>query len=563
MYKGGKVSIISEKNAFVVLAMRGGSYVPGAVVTAYSLRKYGTKHSLVCMVTYDVPEESRVLLRSVFDEVIEVEYITKKTKPMVSSRQNELYMAWISHSFTKWRCLGLTQYDKVILLDADILAVANCDELFSLSAPAGCFSNPWVLSSPKGKALDIYENPKHGDIIAPSKVMKALKTHGAFVEWGAVVLLKTSDDDLNSYIRMLESEEVFGADYRCISGIDEVSIAAYYARKKVNWTHIHQRYLAIPWKPDWVSSNIKAYHYHGRNPWEMSVKEWPDLALWWDCADKLIKENTALSEIFYPTTATRADYALALWKMSIDIRVIVEKAMPQDAVRLVSRWLTNRAAGIHHPLISDVKDVVDDAVNTPRKNDVKNPRSAPRNTPHKRYIPSDAVNTRVENLVALREGSVPRPAGAKFEYDETKITYGPHFTMPMTPRLRAFIDIHGIETACVVSMCYASLLIPFPILSEKIVTALKKHLGDNFKHFFTSPLTTLSDDYYSLYPDIDPGAKSLRDFSGDRCLFTPLTREITSAMTPPNAVIIGRKEVFTTTELYALEDDLYCNVALL
>jgi hypothetical protein len=45
--------------AYVMLVMKGDNYIPGALVTAYSLRLTGTKHHLVCMITSDVSCEWR------------------------------------------------------------------------------------------------------------------------------------------------------------------------------------------------------------------------------------------------------------------------------------------------------------------------------------------------------------------------------------------------------------------------------------------------------------------------------------------------------------------------
>jgi hypothetical protein len=44
----------AQRFCYVLLVMKGDNYIPGALVTAYSLRLTGTKHDLVCMITDDV-----------------------------------------------------------------------------------------------------------------------------------------------------------------------------------------------------------------------------------------------------------------------------------------------------------------------------------------------------------------------------------------------------------------------------------------------------------------------------------------------------------------------------
>ena len=51
--------------------------------------------------------------------------------------QKEMYGPWIDVSFTKWHCLGLTQYDRICFVDADKIMLTNIDDIFQMAAPAG------------------------------------------------------------------------------------------------------------------------------------------------------------------------------------------------------------------------------------------------------------------------------------------------------------------------------------------------------------------------------------------------------------------------------------------
>jgi alpha-N-acetylglucosamine transferase len=127
-------------------------YIMGAIVCAKSLKNVTTVYPIVCMVTNDILEQdpnAMNILLSVFDDVVVVPIIEHNVLKFESIRQKEMYNHWINKSFTKWNCLTLSKdgilYDKVILLDVDMIMVTNCDELFELNAPAGCFSQPWAF----------------------------------------------------------------------------------------------------------------------------------------------------------------------------------------------------------------------------------------------------------------------------------------------------------------------------------------------------------------------------------------------------------------------------------
>ena len=315
---GGADSGGDKKCAWVVLLMGGGSYEPGALVVAQSLKALKTRHDVVCMVTADVPAETRARLKesALYDAVVDVPYITQKTRPFTSSHQVEMYGGWIDHSFTKWNCLLLTQYRRVLLVDADIVAMANCDDLFELRPPAACYSNPWAephqpspsaregllnpyLTPSRGSRGGLrWSDPLHGSRVTGDRIEMAVHTK-SFVGWGAMVLLEPSAEKHAALLTMIYAAgAVFGEEYNSISGSDEVSIALLYARE--GWTHIHQRYLAIPWKTDWVSCDIRAYHFHGRKPWNSAPTEWPDLAIWWGVAGRVVADHPTLRGLFYP-----------------------------------------------------------------------------------------------------------------------------------------------------------------------------------------------------------------------------------------------------------------------
>ncbi|CAN7937285.1 unnamed protein product, partial [Ixodes hexagonus] len=110
---------------FVTLATND-VYAFGALVLAYSLRDVNTSKKLIVLVTRDVGVVMRHLLSQVFDDIQQVTLLCGKDLLGCPERDRDNVRA----SFTKlhsWRMAGLS---KGVFLDADTLALANCDELF-------------------------------------------------------------------------------------------------------------------------------------------------------------------------------------------------------------------------------------------------------------------------------------------------------------------------------------------------------------------------------------------------------------------------------------------------
>jgi len=277
-----KVASVS-KYAFVTLVMKKDGYIPGALVTAWSLK---TKYDKVCMVTPDVSEEGKEQLRQVFDQVIDIEYLEYKSMTLTTKRQQDLYKEWVDVSYTKWNCLKLTQYEKVIFIDADQIALRDIDELFKLQAPAATFANPWIKHGP-------YKKLKHGHIVNPEEIRQGLSN---YVITGTIVLLKPSEEDFKEYCGGLENK-VNGYP-GCNSMLDEQTLTAFYLDKKVPWTYIDTNYNHVTWFPNF-SRKPATFHYFGTDkPWNVDRSKWLDLEPWWNIAANLSRKYPMLKHLF-------------------------------------------------------------------------------------------------------------------------------------------------------------------------------------------------------------------------------------------------------------------------
>lgn len=124
-------------HAFVTYIVRNDSYLPGALVLAHALRCQETTADLVCLVTGDVSRRARASLDLLFDRVVPVD-------PIVCPENADQRRQHVSQVLTRVNalCLGADgdlgcAYEKIVLLDADVLPLRCYDHLFLVDAPAG------------------------------------------------------------------------------------------------------------------------------------------------------------------------------------------------------------------------------------------------------------------------------------------------------------------------------------------------------------------------------------------------------------------------------------------
>ncbi|KAK6356954.1 glycogenin glucosyltransferase, variant 2 [Orbilia javanica] len=102
-------------------------YLPGAQVLAHSLRDGGATRKLAILVTQEFLSEATMKeIKRIYDYVIPVDRITNK------SHGNLLMMDRLdlSSAFTKIHLWRLTQFEKIVYIDADVVALRAPEELF-------------------------------------------------------------------------------------------------------------------------------------------------------------------------------------------------------------------------------------------------------------------------------------------------------------------------------------------------------------------------------------------------------------------------------------------------
>lgn len=288
-----------HRYAYVWLVMKGDSYTPGALISAFSVRLTKTTADLVCMVTPDVSDQARSTLSIVFDRVIEVKEHRACCVPLKTTKQQQLY-GWMDIAFTKWACLSFYEYEKVCFIDADKIFLTNNDSIFQLPTPAGTFDCPWAKPYRPTGQRNPYPDLRHGDPVPRNSIDQGFRRN-SFVAIGTFVLLSPDPEIYQRYLNLLnrhqDPKNPFGSN-RCFSGMDEQSIVSLYHYREGNfrlghdekyqWTMISSRYQFIPWHRDFLGDRVpKVIHYLGNKPWALARLTWPDLEAWWQLAQVL------------------------------------------------------------------------------------------------------------------------------------------------------------------------------------------------------------------------------------------------------------------------------------
>lgn len=146
---GASPSPSSSRGAWATL-VTGEKYLPGIAVFAETLLRGSNNHQgsiypLIAMVTEDVQEEALAALSSLGCQIRTV----KKLHPGHSKGDKNMAFAHFGDVWTKLRAFELVDYDRIVMVDSDMLVKKNMDELFDMPLAKGhikatfaCTCNP-------------------------------------------------------------------------------------------------------------------------------------------------------------------------------------------------------------------------------------------------------------------------------------------------------------------------------------------------------------------------------------------------------------------------------------
>ena len=290
----------SAKFAFVTFIMRNDSYLPGALVLASGLKRMKTQADLVCMVTGSVTPQAKRTLGAMFDHVVEVDEAVlpharrqeRQDRPFLFTRFNALRLG-------KGGGLDLS-YDRIVVLDADILPLRYYDHLFTLGTPAGIINEskdhclqatedgrflipPHALETGRWVWHDIYEKTcPHGQPIDKEITDRVLHDPKNMGVNASLWVLRPSIREYRDIMEDVERPEVLGL----VSNWNWPEMQYATMRWSGQWKNVDLRFCSFSGYPS--PSVVYGIHFAGLKPWSIKRRDalqrfsrYEDFKLWY------------------------------------------------------------------------------------------------------------------------------------------------------------------------------------------------------------------------------------------------------------------------------------------
>jgi hypothetical protein len=291
--------------AYVTLVMLGDAYIPAAIVMAQSLINTGSEADRIVLVTNDVSEEGKKILSMFFNHVIPITYIEIPNW----RTEKQTWRKYLNLVFTKFHVFNLTQYKKIILIDADALILKHPDHIFSLNAPAGCFledkdlfifyNKDGTYRLPDGP-IPWYEKfcdvAPHGELI-PKEFTERIRTNFKNSGiGGGLMLLEPKLGEFDDIIHNVSSGEMKYLIEKKFVWPEQQYLTLRYSG---SWHNINPRFFGLQGYPHWKV--LYGLQYGGDKPFQLNSKipmedrmKYDDYILWHDIYREILNKNPEL-----------------------------------------------------------------------------------------------------------------------------------------------------------------------------------------------------------------------------------------------------------------------------
>jgi len=298
-----------SKYSITTLLFGNDSYLPGILLLGSSIRKVMPKSyekyiTLCCMITNDISLEARDIILKIYDRIIEVDYL--QISPHLINHKDTTIRNTYSKTFTKLRIFEMTEYDKVLFLDADMLVLKkDIFSLFNLNTPAAVFLGKlnnnlkdryFKEFTENGKLFKQFQNKYcnwknrdlHGNLIPYNKYENEKTNDGMNIET-SVLLIKPSKYMMNEVIKYLENIKQknikIRGDTEMVSRLFKDKLYAIEPRFFGRWVNPKDH-------PELVVLDL--YGSNGK-PWDVNKLEtfigWNDVEYWWHYYMDVYKNN--------------------------------------------------------------------------------------------------------------------------------------------------------------------------------------------------------------------------------------------------------------------------------
>lgn len=142
------LDVSNPKAAWVMILTTTNKYIHGVITVAQSFRRLGSQYPMVVLYTPGVSEAALKLLSSYGCHL-------KPIQPIHPPGKTNYQFPRFSETWTKMIAWDQVEYDRVVLMDADMLPMQNMDELMDIDLPDAnyiaachaCICNPHKTST--------------------------------------------------------------------------------------------------------------------------------------------------------------------------------------------------------------------------------------------------------------------------------------------------------------------------------------------------------------------------------------------------------------------------------
>lgn len=341
----------TKNYAYVTLVMIGDTYIAPAIVLAESIRKLGSLADLVVLVTNDVSIEGKEILKKFYDHVVDVDYIT-----VVNSRiMVQTHLSYLDLVFTKFHVFNLTQYKKVLLIDADAIILKYPDHIFTLNTPAGVYlpdKNDIISYNEKGEY--IYDKKEewfnkycsccsHGKLISKSitdKIEKGLsknKNSNSGISAG-LILLEPNKKEFNMILQDIRSPKTIDIIKNKLIWPEQQYLGMRYSGM---WTSIEPIFLGLQGFPHW--SVLYGLQFADEKPFILKSKysieeriKYEDFQLWFKFYRDILNRNPELleSKVLTDSNEMSKYFITQLSRKSLEFKKILSSGLEESISRL-------------------------------------------------------------------------------------------------------------------------------------------------------------------------------------------------------------------------------------
>ncbi|GAA5971803.1 hypothetical protein JCM11641_001519 [Rhodosporidiobolus odoratus] len=268
------------------------NYLQGALVLHQSLVRSDSKYPLVVFATPELPRIARDILAQRGIAVRDIEYLAP---PEDKQKKLDEHDKRFHDTWTKLRVFEMEEYDRLVLLDSDMLVTQNMDELLEMPLEQGwiaashaCTCNPRKLAHYPSDWVP--ENCGHTQArfttpLPPSSFTKS--THDRLNS--GLVVLRPSLSTFTSIVDFLHTDPrvpTYGFP-------DQDLLADFFHGKFLPLSYRYNALKTLRYchAEMWRDEDVKNVHFILKKPWYYKLPEGdPDAethSWWWDAFDQL------------------------------------------------------------------------------------------------------------------------------------------------------------------------------------------------------------------------------------------------------------------------------------